>query len=244
MKRIIVIGLLCIAIVSMMATGRKVLFIGDSITDGGWGRSGGSIAPSEKRNHTDWNHLYGHSYMMLCAARWQSDHPDEESQFFNRGISGNTLADLAARWQKDALSLKPDVVSLLVGTNDVDAMLKGQLAKDFNLWEQDYRQLLDQLRQQNPQVEIILGTPFVAKSGRIGAADNYAERKALIAQCADIVRRIAIDYNARLLDYEQMFDSLTQNNPSYWIWDGIHPTPAGHQRMADLWLKYYSQIDE
>jgi phospholipase/lecithinase/hemolysin len=41
-----------------------------------------------------------------------------------------------------------------------------------------------------------------------------------------------------------MFDSLTQNNPSYWIWDGIHPTPAGHQRMADLWLKYYSQIDE
>ena len=58
MKRIIVIGLLCIAIVSMMATGRKVLFIGDSITDGGWGRSGGSMAPSEKRNHTDWNHLY------------------------------------------------------------------------------------------------------------------------------------------------------------------------------------------
>lgn len=240
MKRIIVIGLLCIAIVSMMATGRKVLFIGDSITDGGWGRSGGSMAPSEERNHTDWNHLYGHSYMMLCAARWQSDHPDDESQFFNRGISGNTLADLAARWQKDALSLKPDVVSLLVGTNDVDAMLKGKLSKDLKLWEQDYRQLLDQLRQQNPQVEIILGTPFVAKSGRIGGADNYAERKALISQCADVVRRIAKDYNAQLLDYEQMFDSLTQKNPSFWIWDGIHPTPAGHQRMADLWLKYFN----
>jgi hypothetical protein len=50
----------------------RVLFIGDSVTDGGWGRSGGSMKPSNKRNHTDLNHIYGHSFMMLCASHYES----------------------------------------------------------------------------------------------------------------------------------------------------------------------------
>jgi phospholipase/lecithinase/hemolysin len=66
--------------------------------------------------------------------------------------------------------------------------------------------------------------------------DNYQQRKALIVECATVVRRIASDYNALLLDYEKMFNGLTEPNVSYWIWDGIHPTAAGHQKMADLWL--------
>ena len=103
-------------------------------------------------------------------------------------------------------------------------------------WESDYRQLLDQLRTANPDVKIILGTPFVAQVGRIGSKDNYQQRKTLIAECAQVVRRIASDYNATLLDFEKMFNDLTEQNASYWIWDGIHPTAAGHQKMADLWL--------
>ena len=70
---------------------RRVLYIGDSITDGGWGRSGGSAKASKDRNQTDLNHVYGHSFMMLCAADYQSQWPDAEWQFWNRGISGNTL---------------------------------------------------------------------------------------------------------------------------------------------------------
>lgn len=221
--------------------GRRFLFIGDSITDGGWGRSGGSAAPSNQRNHWDQNHLYGHSFMMLCAARWKSDHPELESQFFNRGISGNTLSDLTGRWQKDALDLKPDVVTLLIGTNDVSELLDGKTTFTLQQWETDYRRLLDQLRTQNPQVQLLLCTPFVAPSGKTGSADNYPRRKALIADCAQAVRRIANDYHAILLDYNQLFDRLTEQHPTRWIWDGIHPTPAGHQKMADLWLSQFTK---
>jgi len=217
--------------------GERFLFIGDSITDGGWGRSGGEMTPSEQRDKHDQNHIYGHSYMMLCAARIQSDYPEQETQFFNRGISGNTLLDLKKRWKSDCIDLTPDVVTILVGTNDVDFHLNGWAPLDMKKWEQDYRQLLDQLLAARPDVRIVLATPFVAKVGRIGDADNFQERKALIAECAKTVRRMATDYHAVLLDYEKMFYTLTEHHTSYWIWDGIHPTAAGHQRMADLWLK-------
>lgn len=224
------------SICNVIKKGVRYLFIGDSITDGGWGRSGGSMMPTEQRNQKDLNHIYGHSYMMLCAARIQSDYPEQETQFFNRGISGNTLQDLQGRWQADCLDLNPDVVTLLIGTNDVDQYLSGKAPLDMKKWESDYRQLLDQLRTANPDVKIILGTPFVAQVGRIGSKDNYQQRKALIAECAAVVRHIASDYNATLLDFEKLFNGLTEHNASYWIWDGIHPTAAGHQKMADLWL--------
>ena len=202
------------SICNVIKKGVRYLFIGDSITDGGWGRSGGKMMPTEERNLKDLNHIYGHSYMMLCAARIQSDYPEQETQFFNR----------------DCLDLTPDMVTLLVGTNDVDLYLSGKAPLDMQQWEHDYRQLLDQLREANPDVRIALGTPFVAKVGRIGSAENYQKRKELIAACAKVVRRIAVDYATILLDYEKMFDELTKQNPSYWVWDGIHPTA----RMAHL----------
>ena len=127
-------------------------------------------------------------------------------------------------------------MTLLVGTNDVDLYLSGKAPFDMKKWENNYRNLLDQLRSANPNVIIALGTPFIAKVGKIGSAENYQLRKELIAACAKVVRRIAADYAAILLDFEDMFDEQTKQNPSYWIWDGIHPTAAGHQKMADLWL--------
>ena len=142
------------SICNVIKKGVRYLFIGDSITDGGWGRSGGKMMPTEERNLKDLNHIYGHSYMMLCAARIQSDYPEQETQFFNRGISGNTLHDLQGRWQADCLDLNPDVVTLLIGTNDVDQYLSGKAPLDMKKWESDYRQLLDQLREVNPNVKI------------------------------------------------------------------------------------------
>ncbi len=224
--------------------GLRVLYIGDSITDGGWGRSGGMPTPSDKRNHTDMNHIYGHSFMMLCAAQYEADYPEDGFTFYNRGIGGNTLNDLAARWEADAIDLQPDVISILIGTNDVDVFLrkekKGlQSAFDFRGWEETYRSLLDSLKKQNSNIRFVLCTPFVAKEGRIGKENNYEKRSKLTEQLAECTRRIAKDYNAVIVDFDVLFKHLIKNQPKngYWIWDGIHPTPAGHAKMAELWRK-------
>ena len=238
MKRNFLLLLLLLTILSG-SSAHRVLYIGDSITDGGWGRSGGSAKASKDRNHTDLNHVYGHSYMLFCAAYYQSQWPDADWQFWNRGISGNTLFQMADRWQEDALNLRPDVISILIGTNDVGTYEQECKAAgksfsvegfDYVRWEQQYRHLLDTTRTVLPDAGLVLCTPFVGKSrGEV--------RMTITDSLAQIVRRIARDYRAVLVPFDNMFKDLQKNEPTakYWIWDGIHPTAAGHQRMAELW---------
>ncbi|TCM43751.1 GDSL-like lipase/acylhydrolase family protein [Kribbella sp. VKM Ac-2568] len=87
--------------------GELVVFQGDSITHGGRGET------------EDPNHVLGHSYPFLIAAEAGATHPDLGRRFVNRGISGHTLAAMTARWQRDVLDLRPDVLSILIGVNDV-----------------------------------------------------------------------------------------------------------------------------
>ena len=232
MIRTLCIFVACIYSLSLSA--QRVLYIGDSVTDGGWGRSGGSMLPSEKRNHSDLNHVYGHSYMMLCAAHYQSALPYGGLEFLNRGISGNTLTDLEARWEKDVLALKPNILSVLIGTNDVGEWLKEHPSDesfDYKDWESRYRSLLHNMKAQNGSVKLILGTPFVSKT-------TSAVRQQMTDKLSAIVRRIAKDERAVCVPFDSLFNQLQRRQPNnrYWIWDGIHPTAAGHQQMADLWI--------
>ena len=132
MKRIITfaIGILFIAL-SAVAGGQRVLFIGDSITDGNWGNSCGTAKSSSQRTLWDMNHIYGSGYMYLCATYYQGNYPEKEYEFFNRGISGNTLEDLEKRWEADVIDMKPDVLSVLVGTNDIHFYLQSDKKKPF-----------------------------------------------------------------------------------------------------------------
>lgn len=117
MKKILFVAI-ALVVLSFSVNGKtRVLFIGDSITDAGWGRSGGRAIPSDKRNRSDQNHLLGQGYVYLCASYFTSEYPDSDFEFLNRGISGNTLPEMAARWQQDVIDLHPDVVSVLIGSN-------------------------------------------------------------------------------------------------------------------------------
>ena len=242
-NRFLTVILLTVAILfnnPARAQSLRVLFIGDSVTDGGWGRSGGSMAATKDRDLGDRNHLYGHSYMMMCAAELESRYPERAYSFLNRGISGDDISRLEARWQDDAIGNAPDVLSLLEGTNDIHYYLDHPEG-DFDMdgWERRYRALLDRSLAANNQLRIVLGTPFVAKAGWVGKAADYHLRDSLVSVMSDRIRQIAEDYGATLVDYNTLFSRLCygKSDVSHWIWDGIHPTPAGHRRMADLGLK-------
>ena len=232
MKRLILAFIAGLLLVWYPLQAQRVLYIGDSVTDGGWGRSGGNMTPSNQRNLKDLNHIYGHSYMMLCASDLQSRYPGEELTFYNRGISGDTVQGMLKRWDEDAIALKPGTLTLLVGIND--AM---QRSFDIKAWEKGYRELLDRTLAALPGCRIVLCTPFFAKVGGHGHrrdADTILDR---VQQQAAIVRTLAQEYGTTLVPFDTMFEDLVPGGPSetYWIWDGVHPTPAGHRRMADLW---------
>ncbi len=239
-KRVGVIAVLIMAVCAFGYSEKRVVFIGDSVTDGGWGRSGGRPYPSSERDRDDLNHIFGHSYMIFCATEYLNRNPEAGYEFFNRGIGGDDLARIEARWDEDVLSLCPDVVSILVGTNDVHYCLENDTVLDAADWDKRYRALLDRTRAENPDVKYVLGIPFSMQSGRLGAAPDYAMRDSLTRVLAKHVRSIAVDYNAAVVPYDSLFTSLLREHaevaPEYWIWDGIHPTAAAHRRMAELWV--------
>lgn len=225
---------------------RRVLYIGDSITDGGWGRSGGDMRPSSERSEWDKNHVYGHGYMEQCASYFESRNPDDEILFWNRGISGNTLHQMHERWQEDCIALRPNVISILVGINDACSFFDRQkeqpsLTFDLKAWEAEYRELLCQTRDSLPGVQLVLCTPFIARAGWVAETPNFADRATLMRQMAEVVRHLADEFHATLVPFDTLFEQLRADHPtsnnSYWIWDGIHPTPAGHRKMSELWIE-------
>lgn len=202
--------------------GTRVLFQGDSITDGNRGRN------------EDPNHILGHGYAFVIAAASGAARPEKNYVFLNRGISGNKISDLAARWSADTLALKPDVLSILVGINDVEG---GTSIQDFEL---QYDALLSQTQTALPNVRLVLLEPFGLPSGwRKATWDTRAGRLKAIQL---VVAKLAKNHEATFVPLQKVFDEATKRAPAeYWIWDGVHPTYSGHQLLADAWVRAVSK---
>ena len=202
--------------------GAHILFIGDSITD---------MQRSRKPSGWDQNHLLGHSYVFLIAGRLGIDSVDSNYTFSNRGISGNTVADLKERWQQDAIDPKPDLLSILIGTNDVNRGVTPQA------YERDYRSILSKSREVNPNLILVLLDPFILRSGKLDNQDVWQKRKTATDEMRMIVARLAKEFEAVHIPMQDIFDEAISVAPAvHWIWDGIHPLPAGHELIARSWL--------
>jgi lysophospholipase L1-like esterase len=202
-------GLQAVEPIAAFTPAARILFQGDSITDGNRGRT------------ADPNHILGHGYAFIIAARHGAAFPEAKLDFINRGVSGNTVLDLQNRWQADTLDLKPDILSILIGVNDNG---KGVPLEQY---EQVYGQVLSAAQAANPQIKLVLGEPFVKPTGTL---DEGIRRR------QEIVARLAKQHGAALVRYQRVFDEATKRAPAdYWIWDSVHPTYRGHQLMADEW---------
>ena len=209
--------------------GARLLFQGDSITDMKWGR-----------NQKDRNHYLGHSYVFLLASRLGVEMPEAKLEFFNRGVSGNKVSDLRKRWQKDAIEMNPDWLSILVGVNDV-SQGRGEPV-DLKKWEEDYRYILNQSRAANPKLRIVLMDPFVLRMTRLNSDAQWNHWRGEIDKLGKIVSRLAEDFNAVHIQTQMIFDQATkQISPQHWIWDGVHPLPQGHELIARNWLQAVSE---
>lgn len=204
--------------ISVFRSGTRILFQGDSITDGNRGRS------------EDPNHILGHGYVFIIAAKYGAAFPERNLAFLNRGVSGNKVTDLAERWQKDTLDLKPDILSILIGVNDLSADLP------LDQYEQVYDKLLADIRAAKPDVRLVLGEPFSLPVG--SKKTDWEQWNAGMKQRQEIVAKLADKYHAALVRFQTAFDRACQRAPTeHWIWDGIHPTYSGHQIMADEWVR-------
>ena len=200
-----------------------VLFQGDSITEGGRQRTG-----------NDLNHIMGQDYAYILAAQIGAESPERELMFVNRGISGDRVPDLEARWHEDTIALHPQLLSILIGVND-------QISEDdrtvtAEAFEAGYDRLLGETVAALPGTKIVLGEPFVLPVGKRKA--GYAELMVEMKKRQAAVDRLGAKYHLPVVRYQQAFDAALAKAPAeHWSWDGIHPTYAGHGLMAQEWLK-------
>ena len=206
---------------ALFAAKARILFQGDSITDGNRGRS------------ADPNHILGHGYAFIIAAKHGAAFPALQLDFMNRGVSGNTVLDLEKRWPKDTLELKPDVLSILIGVNDQGRGIP------LDQYEQVYDKLLADAKTANPQLKLVLCEPFGLPVGK--RAENWEPWAAGLRQRQTVVAKLAQKHGAALVLFQRAFDEAVKRAPAaHWIWDSVHPTYNGHQIMADEWERAVS----
>ncbi len=198
----------------------RVLFMGDSVTDCGRGRpeSGGSESD------------LGSGYPAIIAAWYSALHPEKCVTFFNRGISGNRVRDLRARWQKDCLDLHPTLVSILIGVNDTWRRFDNGDITSAEAFERDYRAILDPSRASGAR--LVLCEPFC-----LPVPDDRRGWRVDLDPRIHIVRRLAVEYQAALVPLDGIFaQAAARRDPAFWLPDGVHPTPAGHALLSQAWL--------
>lgn len=203
---------------SLLKPNYTVLFQGDSITDC-------------DRNRQDPNSL-GNGYPLVVASLFPALYPEYALKFINRGISGNRTKDLLARWQEDCLDLKPDIISIMIGINDVWRRYDGNDPTSLDDFTNNYRQLLT-ITRQNSQAKIIILEPYVLHVPE----DRLTWREDLDPK-REVVKALAGEFDARFIPMDSIFQAASQSQaPEFWCPDGVHPAPAGHGLIAKAWLE-------
>ena len=205
-------------------SGSVILFQGDSITDTGRNRT----QPEPNRASA-----LGNGYVLLLASELLRDRPERDFQIYNRGISGNKVPDLQARWEADAVALKPDILSILIGVNDIWHKLNNRSTGTVADYETGYTALLESTASRLPSARIVVLEPFVLRTGAVDARwfPEFDERRAAAA-------RVARRAGAIWVPLQEEFDRLARRSgPAYWAADGVHPTAAGHSAIARRWRK-------
>lgn len=201
-----------------------ILFQGDSITD-----------HTRKRDNLEANHIdaLGRGYAMVAAGALLNKFADKNLEIYNKGISGNKLPQLDARWQEDCLDLKPNILSILIGVNDYWHKRNGNYDGSAESYRDQYRQLLDKTLQALPNVKLIIGEPFAVKNVRHVDDSWFPE----FAKYQEVSKLIAQEYKACFIPYQKVFDQAEKRAPgNYWTTDGVHTSVAGINLMAEAWL--------
>lgn len=207
----------------------KILFQGDSITD-----AGRDLRVVHTANNPSG---LGHGYVLMAVARLMAENPDQALQFYNRGISGHKVFQLANRWKKDCLDLVPDVLSILIGVNDFWHTFDGGYTGSVDTYEQDYVALIDETREALPDIRLIICEPFMVPCGDV---DQSWMRQ--FAQYREAAQRVAAHADAVFVPFQSVLNHACQTaHPALLAPDGVHPTLGACHLLAHAWVDTVSQ---
>ncbi len=209
----------------------KILFYGDSITDAGRNRNAGDGYLS----------AYGYGYPLCVAGELLAKDPTKY-QIINRGISGNRIVDLYARIKADVWNHHPDVISILIGINDIWHELGQKNGVDLPRFEKIFKMMIEDTLARLPNAKIVILEPFVLHGN---ATDEFFEEFSRIKAYAAAEKRIADELGLDWVPLQETLDKAAEKfGAAYFLEDGVHPTAAGARLIANEWLRYFKTIDK
>ena len=207
----------------------RILFQGDSITD------------AQRLRDTEAVGGYmGCGYPTLVAGKLAYENPGKY-EFLNRGISGNRIVDLYARLKFDLINLKPDVLSILIGVNDVWHEFGHQNGVETNRFERLYNILIEDVKAALPDIKIMILEPFVLP----GNANEgvYGKFLAEVKEKAAAAKRVAEKNGLVFVPLQEKMEKLAEvAGPDKVLADGVHPLAAGHELIKRAWLEGFDKL--
>ena len=204
----------------------KLVFFGDSLTD------------MHRNFDTSIDNFtsYGSGYVFDIAAQLMYEKPGFY-KVLNRGISGNKVTDLYDRYLTDVVNKKPDVLTILIGVNDVWHGIYHNNGTPIDVFESKYLDMVKDIKAMLPNVKIILMEPFFTH----GEATNerYSEFEKVL-DYAKAVKQIAEQTKSIFIPLQQDFNEIVNNgeNPQI-LYDGVHTNPGGAHLIANKWIKVF-----
>ena len=203
-----------------------LLFQGDSITDC-------------KRTRDDLDSC-GHGYAVLLKSKFLHEHAGKDLKIYNKAISGNRIVDMYARFEEDCYNLQPNILSILIGVNDVWHEFTRRAGINAEKFNEVYDLLLVEAKKRLPGVKLVLMEPFFLAGG-LPVGEYSVWRKEMDVR-SEIVKTLADKHGAIFVPLQKVFDEACTKAPdTYWLHDGVHPTAAGHMVIAQQWEKVVMQ---
>jgi lysophospholipase L1-like esterase len=196
----------------------SIVFIGDSITDAD------RLEPAYRP--------YGYGYVHFVAYRLLAKYVEYNLSIINTGISGDTIRDLDYRWERDCLNHKPDILSVLIGINDVFRGYTGRPDEAVLLdeYQLTYKRLLS-IVQEKYNSQLILIEPFMFCDDKANPAYKSLQ------QYIDAVRALAEEFRAVLVPLQESIDKKIETIPAEKFSDDmVHPYVWAHAWIAQQWF--------
>ena len=226
MKRILI--LLVVVMVSCTNSNKKVVFLGDSITQN-------AVLNSDKFK----------GFISLLG-----ENVGQNTELIGKGIGGDKVSDLLTRYRDDVIKLNPDMVFIYIGINDVWHKYDYGTGTDIDLYENGLRQIITDLKENG--VEVILCTPTVIgeNKGEFTLVNQFKDIETMeimnndLDDYSDIIRKLSREFDTKLLDLRKIFmQYISENNPEnkskgVLTTDGVHLNNIGSKLIADEMIKF------
>ncbi len=217
-----------ILMVSCNGNKKQVVFLGDSITQN-------AVTNSEEFK----------GFITLIQ-----NEVDENIKLIGKGISGDKVSDLLARYKEDVIELNPDIVFIYIGINDVWHKYDYGTGSDIDLYEKGLRTIIGDIQNQGAQVILCTPTVIGENSGEFRLGNQFKDVETMdkmdqdLDDFSDIIRNLSLEFNTELVDLRKVFKNyISENNPEnkakgILTTDGVHLNNEGSKLIAENMLNH------